>query len=91
MKVTVMQYKRKIQDLKNDALTQNRGGEPGPVSGILLIEKDKVQTIAVNSLDCPLISINNSRNTAGISVSNTEDTSISPHLMDSGKTKFPLI
>ena len=37
MKVTVMQYKRKIQDLKNDALTQNRGGEPGPVSGILFM------------------------------------------------------
>ena len=91
MKVTVMQYKRKIQDLKNDALTQNRGGEPGPVSGILLIEKETVQTIALNSLDCPLININNSRNTAGMSVSNTDDTSISPHLVDSGKTKFPLI
>ena len=91
MKITVLQYKRKIQDLKNDAQTYNQGGDPGPVPGILSIEKDKVQIIPLNSPDFPLLSINNNRNTVDFTVSSVDDRSSSPLLADSGKTKFPLI
>ena len=91
MKITVLQYKRKIQDLKNDAQTHIQGGDPGPVPGILSTEKDKVQIISLNSPDFPLLSMNNNRNTVDITVSSIDDRSVSPLLADSGKTKFPLI
>ena len=87
MKTTVMQYKRKIQDLKHGVGDPgphsgiSSSGGPGTVSGIQSREKEKV----FDSLHSAAVS--NNRNN-GVSA---DLKSVTPILSDSGKTKFPLI